>query len=215
MTVELTFNEFGFPEADQLPASAPVRIAVDVEGASFGRPSFLALPYVDYDCGPLLRTFYDKPDGVIERVDENRCEYLLLPFDATCLLPQRFAPMDNEARRWTDQFMGVAEALGKPVLALAAGDSTQSIQHRFACLLRHSVDGQRRATGEYCLPGWYDVAQNADPQHEISVRPKPKQPTVSFCGQALPTGLHVARKLRQQALRLKYGFHWGHDAVDP
>lgn len=215
MKVKLTFNEFGFPEAHQLPRLRPLRIALDVEGANFGRPSFLALPYVDYDCGPLLRTFYDQPCSAVKRVDEETSEYLLLPFDAKCLIHRGFAAMNDDAYRWTDTLMARAHALGKPVLALVAGDSTRQLDHRFTCVLRHSIDGRRRGKGEYCLPGWYDVAQNADPQHAIKTRPKPLQPTISFCGQALPSGWHSARRLRQLALRIKYGFRWGHDAVDP
>lgn len=207
----------GFPpDAARLPRPTPLRVYTDLEGAGFGRPSFLVLPWVPgVSAGPLVDSFAEDYQQIVTLTDLDSCDLAMLPFDATVLLPQRFAEADEGARRFAEGFVERVSGRGCVVAALAAGDSTAPLRPRFDFVLRHSIDGRRRGDHEYCLPGWFDAAQTADPAAAVTPRARADRPVVSFCGQAATPGVHLARRVRQRLLNLKYGHHHGHDAVDP
>jgi hypothetical protein len=180
------------------------------------RPSFLVMPWVaGTSLGRLLDTYVHEHPAVEWTDSIEEADVAVLPFDAAALIHQPYGPPDLHAIAYAQSFSERAERAGVPSVAVSAGDSTLPLSMKFDVVIRHSIDRGRFSRGEYCLPGWYDAAQDPTPELEVSQSPRGQKPQLGFCGQLAPLNAKFHfRPIRQKLLQLKDGLGMGSDAVD-
>lgn len=175
-----------------------LRLYTDLRKAdTFGRPSFLILPWIKQRIGSdLLNSYADSNPNNIALTDLPDCHVAVLPFDASCLIPQSNVEADRDAIEYASHFVAKAHSEGKLTLAIEAGDSSNRLPVRFDVALRHSIDRRKKLPGEYCLPGWFDAHQDASGSTTPLPRSPGSRPVVGFCGQGAQGPISPRRRLR-------------------
>jgi hypothetical protein len=177
---------------------ACLRLYTDLRKAdAFGRPSFLILPWIRERIeSELLNSYADSKPNNIVLTDLPDCHVAVLPFDASCLIPQSNDEADRDAIKYASHFVAKARSEGKLTLAIEAGDSSNRLPVRFDVVLRHSIDRRKKLPGEYCLPGWFDAHQAAGRSTTPLARSRGPRPVVGFCGQGAQGPISPRRRLR-------------------